>query len=342
MKHLIACTAALFLLVSAALAQNGIGLSSVIVGPDSVMENSTDSITVFISNDAAQTISGTVEVKLAVGSASYVVTTDSVTTTLQPGDSTAVNFVVSFNQTNGFAPGGNIVLIWPEMGSVPTTDTLLHSVHVTAADLDSLGCDAGNQSVPPVLWQDFQLTWNIVNRGSETIDQRSFEVVIATYDGPTLTPVSVIPSQTVFNLAPQAADHSFANFDINWVQQFGDGGSVIVVWPRMPDNSPDSFVTVDSLWIDVEVAPVSTPEPESESLRNIKVFPNPATGIVYVRYLGGNEPIKRVTVTDLNGRVVEQHGFVPQLDLTSYEAGYYLVEVEIASGESRIFKLCRY
>ena len=64
--------------------------------------------------------------------------------------------------------------------------------------------------------------------------------------------------------------------------------------------------------------------------------------MVYVRFLGGNDPIQRVTVTDLNGRIVEQHGFVPEMDFSDYPAGYYFVEVEVDSGEARTFKMVRF
>lgn len=344
MKHLVSLLFACCVLASASFAQ--LGLSPIVVAPDTVIQGTQDQITVFLSNDTNITLTGQVDIVVAADSSNQVAVTETVVISIAPGDTSGFTIDVDFSAVNGFEPGGNIVLIWPEMPNNGGVDTLMHNVHVLpplpAADFDSLGCDPGPQAVPPVLHQDFDLTWSIWNRGSDPVT-RGFEVAIATYDGPTLTEVKVVGNQNVSALQPNTSSPGFSSdFELNLIQQFGDGGNVIVVWPRMPNNSTDTFITVDSLWITVEVASLGIEGPESPYLDNVKVFPNPSSGLVYVRFLGGNEPIERVTVTDINGRIVEQHGYTPELDFSSYPAGYYFVKVEVDNGESRIFKMVRY
>lgn len=344
MKYAVSFLVTFCLLATAAFSQ-GLGLSTSIIGPDTVQQNDQEQISVFLSNDSIVPLSGTIDLKIAVDSAAQLVVNQPVSIQIQPGDTQMVNVTVDFTMVNGFEPGGNIVLIWPEMPSGPAGDTLSHSIHVIAAPtgsgLDSLGCDAGSQMPPPVLHNNFDLTWSIVNRDSDTLT-KAFQVMVGVHDGSTVQTVQTVSNQNINALPPGESNPGFIfNFDVSLVQALVDGGSVIVVWPEAPINATDTFITVDSLWLDVEVAPVGFEEPTDPYLQSVKVFPNPSTGMVYVRYLGGNEPIERVSITDANGRLVASYGYIDAIDFTEFPSGFYFVEVEVDNGATRTFKLLR-
>jgi len=80
---------------------------------------------------------------------------------------------------------------------------------------------------------------------------------------------------------------------------------------------------------------VSVPEINAD-LKNIQLFPNPATNAVYI--FAGSNNIESYTLTDVAGRILylsnqpsQQNGLI-QVDLSSFQQGIYLVNISTGSG----------
>ena len=81
---------------------------------------------------------------------------------------------------------------------------------------------------------------------------------------------------------------------------------------------------------------------------SVQVYPNPSPGIVNLVYQFEAGSRLRVAVYDINGRVVyrrqlQANAFIQkeEVDLSALAAGLYLIEVQPAAGEKKIFRLLR-
>ncbi|MBI3240447.1 MAG: T9SS type A sorting domain-containing protein [Flavobacteriia bacterium] len=89
----------------------------------------------------------------------------------------------------------------------------------------------------------------------------------------------------------------------------------------------------------LETAGLGLTEEENVAL---SVYPNPATDLATIR-LKANESMKALTVTDMNGRVIDvsytsnTNGL--SLDVSSLDAGLYLIELHYESGEIGLGKV---
>lgn len=82
---------------------------------------------------------------------------------------------------------------------------------------------------------------------------------------------------------------------------------------------------------------------ESEYLKSISVFPNPAKEILNVNFESETESYYEIIITDATGRIVQRKNFqstsgknTMELDLQSYERGYYILSVSDGESSKRV------
>ncbi len=114
--------------------------------------------------------------------------------------------------------------------------------------------------------------------------------------------------------------------------------------------TPEKFVVVgevegqeyflsDTKYLSFYIAPTSQPLVD-EAQGNVRVFPTVVTDEVTVE---ADEPILKLLLNDLNGRIVKQEAFmdpIVKLDLSGIPEGYYVLQVitSRASIQQRIIK----
>lgn len=128
--------------------------------------------------------------------------------------------------------------------------------------------------------------------------------------------------------------------DYELVASFSTGSygiGIAVAWSPVADQIAIGTSTSDVVLYDV-AATVPTKIP-TEAAGEISVFPNPSnTGRVTVSSQSGQQPVQRVRVLDLQGRVVRavenQQLTSVQVDLSDLPAGTWWLEVQTARGTS--------
>ena len=84
---------------------------------------------------------------------------------------------------------------------------------------------------------------------------------------------------------------------------------------------------------------------QNEILNGIEVFPNPSSGIFYLRLknvLQSNDRIVSVTVTDIIGsEILNQKSFSSTLDISSKSSGIYFVRVKTQKGKVFVAKIIK-
>ena len=93
-----------------------------------------------------------------------------------------------------------------------------------------------------------------------------------------------------------------------------------------PSGSNSNFIGVDSLVID---RPLSS---ASFTLNGVKIYPNPAKDVLYIQ--SETEELTKVSITDLNGRVVKEVvNNLSQISLGDLAKGIYMVTIESATAK---------
>jgi len=64
-----------------------------------------------------------------------------------------------------------------------------------------------------------------------------------------------------------------------------------------------------------------------EELTNIKLFPNPATNVIYLRYNELENDLSTITLTDLNGKTVKAYTSNINLDISGFASGVYILRL---------------
>ena len=75
----------------------------------------------------------------------------------------------------------------------------------------------------------------------------------------------------------------------------------------------------------------SEPSAQDETTQNMRISPNPSTGIIRVRFTAADKSAKTIFVTDLNGKELLRKKVSPSarstnLDLSDFSAGIYFVQ----------------
>lgn len=108
-----------------------------------------------------------------------------------------------------------------------------------------------------------------------------------------------------------------------------DGNNTIVVWP---ENLVGATVP-DSLEYNVHIGTDSfSPENSSEkSISDLKIFPNPTNGFVYVLGISEIEnEVSSVSIHNMNGQLVKQfNGIYEQYDVSNFPPGHYTVNFHL-------------
>jgi hypothetical protein len=95
----------------------------------------------------------------------------------------------------------------------------------------------------------------------------------------------------------------------------------------------DGFVDLGAFEYQTPVMPTQVPDHSNPA--DLKVYPNPTAGMVYVKYDAGIDRALNVTVMDMQGRIILQEkvqgtgsGMVYSIDLSGVENGVYLLMVD--------------
>jgi hypothetical protein len=143
--------------------------------------------------------------------------------------------------------------------------------------------------------------------------------------------INLMPGDTQFFLLPILFDVGAAGFHI--------GNNVIVVWPICTSNP--NFVTEDTVTVNVIVLDgISTgPEPE---IGDIKCFPVPANGPLYVTSSNYSLVVKQIVVHDAAGKIVAvSENPAAGISTTEWAPGIYMLNITFENGQKSIYKVIR-
>lgn len=167
---------------------------------------------------------------------------------------------------------------------------------------------------------------------SGTIDTGS---VLISFDLPPVPPQFPIPSgDSLFYILPMVFrdNHMGGNFRI--------GNNVIVVWPISFDPT---FSTMDSITVNVFVIDTISgigPDPDAEA--NIRCYPVPASGPLYVSSGSRHLIIKEIIIRDANGKTVAISNNPSTGIMTdTWASGIYMLEIYFENGQRSIYKIIR-
>lgn len=161
---------------------------------------------------------------------------------------------------------------------------------------------------------------------SETIGFNSVEIstagVFVDPEGQDLTITATSSDETVVTVSVGESDQII-------VTQQGIGESTITV------TADDGFggTVSDTFVFAVDQLTLGT-----KDLDGIKVYPNPTRNIIS---LDGLNQAFSVRVLDLNGREVIRKSIEKEINLSSLEAGMYLLHVELADGSSKLVRISK-
>ncbi len=120
--------------------------------------------------------------------------------------------------------------------------------------------------------------------------------------------------------------------DVVMLSRHSEGSNTIVVWP---ENTYGTTIK-DSLKYNIEVVN-DNGQPDLNSsfepwLINSKIYPNPASDIIYIQGLDGEEDeIKRLFIQDLNGRKIKEFSMTNnQFYIGDIAAGHYVLSFELS------------
>jgi len=115
------------------------------------------------------------------------------------------------------------------------------------------------------------------------------------------------------------------------------GGNTVVIWP-----SAVGVYTSDSLWDTIVVViDVGTDEPVWKGYERLLLYPNPTNGNIFIRFDGREKDIELVRITDVKGRLVEEHERAVKLNLRKLKPGVYFIEVHLNGKRKKTFKVMR-
>lgn len=153
----------------------------------------------------------------------------------------------------------------------------------------------------------------------------------------TLPPVSqllIAPGDSLFFILP----FSFRDYPMGG--NFRIGNNVIVVWPISFDPH---FATLDSLTANVFVIDtISGMGSEHISGGDVRCYPVPAVGPLYVTSSNHSLKVKEVIVRDGTGRIIAISK-TPGLgiDTEPWASGIYLLEITFENGKKSVYKIIR-
>lgn len=101
------------------------------------------------------------------------------------------------------------------------------------------------------------------------------------------------------------------------------------VWTEVGSHGVSEFI-VDDFLITVKGNPTSSLEPEQEPFR---IYPNPATSYLFVE---AARAFDRAIIYDNLGRIMDQHEYDQQIDVSNLSSGLYLLVLE--EGNERYFQ----
>ncbi len=90
-----------------------------------------------------------------------------------------------------------------------------------------------------------------------------------------------------------------------------------------PLNVP-SFSSISISWMKSGTVDVN----EIEIMENVRVFPNPANNVFFIR----GENISEIEVLNLSGKVIFKNSGISKIDMSKYKNGIYLARIKTNSG----------
>ena len=175
----------------------------------------------------------------------------------------------------------------------------------------------------------------------DSLDNDSVRIVgyIDTLSGPTtpyLSPwvsnISLLPNDTIFFIVPILFDATSAG------AAFHIGNNVIVVWPIT--TNPD-FFSSDTITVSVIVVDGVGTGPDIE-IGEIRCFPVPAIGPLFVTSSNRNMVVKEITVRDATGKIVAvSDNPVTGIITDDWATGIYMLEITFENGKRSTCKIVK-
>jgi hypothetical protein len=188
------------------------------------------------------------------------------------------------------------------------------------------------------LWQIGAFIRNYSSFDSLVNDSVQIVGYIDTLSGPTtpyISPwvsISLLPNDTIFYIVPILFDATPPG------AAFHIGNNVIVVWPV---TTNPSFISSDTITVSVIVLDGIGTGPDIE-IGEIKCFPVPASGPLYVTSSNRNMVIEEVTVRDATGKIVAvSDNPVTGIITDTWATGIYILEVTFENGKSSTYKIVK-
>ncbi|HEU4718880.1 MAG TPA: T9SS type A sorting domain-containing protein [Bacteroidia bacterium] len=118
------------------------------------------------------------------------------------------------------------------------------------------------------------------------------------------------------------------------------GGNVIVVWPA---TFQSGFSTADSVTANIFlIDTLAGTGPEHLVPDDVKCFPVPASGPLYISCVNPNLRPKSISVHDAGGRVIYVNDKPSSpIDTDSWAPGVYFLEIEFDNGGLRVYKIMK-
>jgi hypothetical protein len=147
-----------------------------------------------------------------------------------------------------------------------------------------------------------------------------------------------------FSLAPGDSSLFIIPIDFHTGNQGGRfhiGNNVVVVWP-VSHGSNSSFVTRDSISLNVFlIDTLSSIGPERET-GQVRMYPVPSNGPLYINSSNPNHRIEYVVIRDVEGRIIhETQGPNPIVETNLWSPGVYMVETHLSNGSISQYKIIR-
>ncbi len=157
--------------------------------------------------------------------------------------------------------------------------------------------------------------------------------------GPFTTPyaspwvsISLLPNDTIFYLVPILFDATSAG------AAFHIGNNVIVVWPI---TTRSGYISSDTLTVSVIVVEGTGIGPDIE-IGEIRCYPVPASGPLYVTSSNRNMVIKEITIRDASGKIVAvSDNPVEGIITDTWATGIYMLEVTFENGKRSNYKIVK-
>jgi hypothetical protein len=147
---------------------------------------------------------------------------------------------------------------------------------------------------------------------------------------------------TYFQLAAGASQ--FVIMPVSFTEQqlggyFRIGSNTIVIWPISFDPN---FDTGDSLHATVVILPAGTGGPVSRPGTDVRCFPVPASGPLYITSQNAMQKPVSVVVRDMAGKTVAVSSSLENgIDTEPWPAGIYFLEVTFDDGTTGTYKISR-